>query len=172
MAVLLALLFGSAALAWKLLTRPDPRPTVVVNDAERNAPPYFSVAAAAVDLEVIAPDGRRATTIATSDSSRRLPAAETNVDCGGYGREKESESACTASIIVHEPAMGAWKVVVTSSDSTRGEAVSVGYGGKGFRRSGGFAVRVLVDAHRSVEFSIAVAPEGVSQTSKVTAPPR
>ena len=172
MLILLALLFGSAALAWKLLTKPEPRPQTVINDAERNAPPYFSVAASAVDLEVVGPDGRRATTASVADTAGRLASAEPNVDCGGYGREKESETACTASIIVHEPAMGTWRVIVTSNDSSRGEALNVGYGGKGFRRSGGFPVRFVVDAHRSVSFTIVVAADGVSQTSKVTAPPR
>lgn len=170
MLVLLALLFGSAAVAWKLLTRPEPRPAAGINDPERNAPPYFSVAAAAVDLAVVGPDGWRATTASVADSGKRVPTAESNVDCGGYGREKEAESACTASIIVHEPALGTWHVIVTSNDSTRGGALNVGYGGKGFRRSGGFPVRFLVDAHKSIEFTIVVAAEGVSQTSKVSAP--
>lgn len=165
--VLLALLLGSAALAWKLLTRPEPRPQPVLSDAERDAPPYFSVAAAAVDLAVVGPDGRGATTASVADSSKRVPTAESNVDCGGFGREREAESACTASIVVHEPALGSWRVIVTSNDSTRGGVLNVGFGGKGFRRAGGFPVRFLVDAHRSVAFTIVVAAEGVSQTSSL-----
>ena len=167
MLVLLALLVGSGAIAWKLLTRPEPRPQPAIADAERDTPPYFSVAAAAVDLAVVGPDGRGATTASVADSSPRLPTAESNVDCGGFGRDKEAESACTASIIVHEPAPGSWRVIVTSSDSTRGGVLNVGFGGKGFRRPGGFPVRFFVDAHRSVSFTIVVAAEGVSQTSSL-----
>lgn len=165
--VLLALLFGSAALAWKLLTRPEPRPRPVIADAERDAPPFFSVAAAAVDLAVVGPEGRGATTASVTDTGTRVLTAESNVDCGGFGREKESESACTASIIVHDPALGSWRVIVTSNDSTRGGVLNVGFGGKGFRRSGGFPVRFFVDAHRSMAFTIVVAADGVSQTSSL-----
>ncbi|MCX5767365.1 MAG: hypothetical protein NTZ43_09110 [Gemmatimonadetes bacterium] len=164
---LAGLLFGSAAVAWKLLTRPAPKAAPIVVDVDRNARPYLSVAAAAVDLELIAPDGRRAVTASSLELASRVPLSDAGVDCGGYGREKESESACTASIVVHEPMHGTWRVIVTSTDSTRGETLNIGFGGQGFRRSGGFPVRLMVDAHQSVEFTIGVMPEGVSQTSRV-----
>ena len=118
-------------------------------------------------MELIAPDGRRALTATPLDLGARVPLSDAGVDCGGYGREKESESSCTASIVVREPMHGTWRVIVTSTDSSRAETMNIGFGGVGFRRSGGFAVRLIVEANQSVEFTIGVMPEGVSQTSRV-----
>ena len=79
--VLLVLFFGGAVgLAWKLITRPPP-PRVVARPA---APPevgFFSVAGAAVDLEVFAPDGRHTSPVAGADTSMKIALSDGHVEC-------------------------------------------------------------------------------------------
>ena len=64
-----AILIGSAALAWKGLTKPEARPKQVIVDKDKLGPGMLTVAVAAVDLELIAPDGRRVHTASKTDTS-------------------------------------------------------------------------------------------------------
>ena len=162
---------GATAVAWKLITLPPPRPKPKP-PVERSGPGYFTVAAAAVDVEVAAPDGRRTSTAAHADSAARIPDSEAAVDCGGFGRMRESNEACSASVMIRNPAFGAYRVIATATDSTRFETLTVGYGGSTFRRSGAFTVRLRVEPRHPVEFSVSVSPEGVSQRSKPQETPR
>jgi len=163
-----AVVVASSALAWKFLTRPQrrPEPTRLASD-DRNGPGYVTVAGAAVDVEIVAPDGRRTSTAGRAEADdQRIPDSDGAVDCGGYGRQRESESACSASVMVRNPAFGAYRVVVSSADSARAETITVGYGGSTFRRSGAFSVRVIVGPKHAVEFGIIVSEEGASQRSQ------
>ena len=169
---------GASALAWKLITMlPAPAKRVRPKNDDRNGPGYLIVAAQAVEVEVVADNGRRlgtaaATSVAGADSATKIPDSEALVDCGGYGRVRESDTACSASITIHSPALGAYRIVISSPDSVRGEAVTVGYGGVTFGRSGGFSVKVVVGPGKPSEFVINLASEGASLRSepKMTPP--
>jgi hypothetical protein len=165
----LAVIVASSAVAWKLLTAPPPRakPPVL---AERTGPGYVVVAGEAVDVEVVAPDGKRTSTSSRADTTLRIPESDGSVDCGGYGRQKESQTACSASVMVRNPAFGEYHVVISSPDSARGETITVGFGGSTFRRNGGFSVRVVVGPQRPTDFTITVAAEGASQRSQPKTP--
>jgi hypothetical protein len=165
--VLLGVFAGAAAIAWKLLMKPPERPKPQQLASEHSGPGYLVVAGAAVDLELIAPDGRRVVTAIRADTEPASAAGdEAKVDCSGYGYERESNSTCTASVTLQNPAPGDYRVVVTSSDSLRGETLNVGWGGATFRRSGGFAVPVIVEPGHPVAFTIIVAHEGASMRTQ------
>jgi len=152
---------------WGTLTTP-PRPKPVqALPSDRSGPGYFAVAGAAVDLEIVAPDGRRATTAAHSDTAGRIPGSHGSVECAGFGVMRESQAACAASLTVWNPVHGAYRVVVFATDSARAETLNLGYGGATFRRSGGFSVRVSVAPGQPVEFGVTVNRDGVSQRSRV-----
>lgn len=162
---------AASAIAWKMLTKPPPRekPRVL---ADRTGPGFIAVAGEAVDLEIFAPDGHHTSTASQADTSMNIPQSDGSVDCGGYGRERESETACSASVLVHNPAFGQYRVVVSSADSVRGETIVLGFGGSTFKRNGGFSVRVIAGPKRPTDFAITVAEEGVSLRSqpKMTPP--
>ncbi|HVT39559.1 MAG TPA: hypothetical protein VHE78_10975 [Gemmatimonadaceae bacterium] len=163
--VLLVLLFaGAAALSWTLLSRPTAREQAgrVVAPME---PGFFSVAGSAVDIDVVAPDGRHTPTASPADSASIIPASEGHVECDNYGDPHSTEANCTASVVVKRPAYGEYHVVVSSAD-TRSETLNVGWGGEGFRRAGGFDVRVVLEARGSTSFTVIVAPEGASLRSQ------
>jgi hypothetical protein len=164
-----AVIVAASAIAWKMITAPPPRakPPVL---ADRTGPGFVAVAGEAVDIEVIAPDGKRTSTSAGADTTVRIPESDGSVDCGGYGRARESQTACSASVMLRSPAFGEYRVVVSSPDSARGETITVGYGGSTFRRTGGFSVRVVVGPQRPVDFAITVAAEGASQRSQPKMP--
>jgi hypothetical protein len=154
---------GSAALAWKGLTKPQPRPQPAFVQTDRLGPGVLTVAVAAVDLELLAPDGRRVHTAARTDTSiSPAPGAEGRVDCVGYGGGKEDESECTATITLQNPVWGDYKLRVSSPD-LRGETVTVGWTGSTFTRSGAMSVPITVQARQTVEFTVIVAAEGASQ---------
>ena len=156
-------LTGSAALAWKGLTRPQPRPKQVIVDPDKLGPGMLTVAVAAVDLELIAPDGRRVHTASKSDTSiTPAPGAEGRVDCAGFGSGKQDDSECTATITLQNPVWGDYKLRVSSPD-LRGETITIGWTGSTFPRPGATSVDVTVQPHQTVEFTIIVAPEGASQ---------
>ena len=92
--------------------------------------------------------------------------SEGSVDCGGFGRARESQTACSASVMVRNPAFGEYHIVISSPDSARGETITVGFGGSTFKRTGGFSVRVVVGPQRPADFTITVAAEGASQRSQ------
>ncbi|HXE81992.1 MAG TPA: hypothetical protein VN513_01525 [Gemmatimonadales bacterium] len=156
-------LTGSAALAWKGLTRPQPRPKQVIVDPDKLGPGLLTVAVAAVDLELIAPDGRRVHTASKTDTSiTPAPGAEGRVDCAGFGSGKQDDSECTATITLQNPVWGDYKLRVSSPD-LRGETITIGWTGSTFPRPGATSVDVTVQPHQTVEFTVIVAPEGASQ---------
>lgn len=156
-------LTGSAALAWKGLTRPQPRPKQVIVDPDKLGPGMLTVAVAAVDLELIAPDGRRVHTASKTDTAiTPAPGAEGRVDCAGFGSGKQDDSECTATITLQNPVWGDYKLRVSSPD-LRAETVTIGWTGSTFPRPGATSVEVTVQPHQTVEFTMIVAPEGASQ---------
>jgi hypothetical protein len=157
------ILVGSAALAWKGLTKPQAGPRETIVQADRLGPGVLTVAVAAVDLELIAPDGRRVHTASRSDSSiTPAPGAEGRVDCAGFGSGKQDDSECTATITLQNPAWGDYKLRLSSPD-LRGETVTIGWMGSTFTRSGATSIGVTVQPRQTMEFVVIVAPEGVSQ---------
>ncbi|MFI5311126.1 MAG: hypothetical protein ACHQQ3_07845 [Gemmatimonadales bacterium] len=168
-----AVVVVASAVAWKALTAPGARPKAKPPvSADRTGPGYLVVAAEAVDIDVIAPDGRHTTTgthadsAARADSTTLIPESSGTVDCAGYGRSRESDSACSANVMLQHPAFGTYRVVIASTDSVRGEAVTVGYGGATFSRNGGFTVHVVARPGRPAEFVITLAAEGASLRSE------
>ena len=158
-----AVLIASAALAWKSLTKPQPRPRQTIVQTDRLGPGVLTVAVAAVDLELIAPDGRRVHTAARTDTSiTPSPGVEGRVDCAGFGSGKQDDTDCTATITVQNPVWGDYKLRVSSPD-LRGETITIGWTGSTFSRSGATSVGVTVPPRQTVEFSVIVAPEGASQ---------
>jgi hypothetical protein len=154
---------GSAALAWKALTKPQARAKQVIVQADRLGPGVLTVAVAAVDLELIAPDGRRVHTASRRDTSiTPAPGAEGRVDCAGFGSGKQDDSECTATITLQNPVWGDYKLRVSSPD-LRGETITLGWTGSTFSRSGATSVGITVQPRQTVEFAVIVAPEGVSQ---------
>jgi len=158
-----AVLTGSAALAWKALTKPVARPKQVIVQADRLGPGVLTVAVSAVDLELIAPDGRRVHTASRRDTSiTPMPGAEGRVDCAGFGSGKQDDSECTATITLQNPVWGDYKLRV-SSPELRAETIVIGWTGSTFTRSGATSVGITVQPRQTMEFSVVVAPEGASQ---------
>ena len=156
-------LVGSAALAWKGLTKPQPRPKQVIVQTDRLGPGVLTVAVSAVDLELIAPDGRRVHTASRRDTSITPAAgAEGRVDCAGFGSGKQDDSDCTATITLQNPVWGDYRLRVTSPD-LRGETITIGWTGSTFTRSGATSVGITVPPRQTMEFVVIVAPEGASQ---------
>jgi hypothetical protein len=150
----------------KVLAKPVARPKATYVDPEQTARPYLTVAGMGVDIEVVSPDGRRAATGASADSAApRIAEADSRVDCSGYGQPNATESTCSASVIVPNPEFGDYRVIVSSS-APRGLAVTWGWGGSAFRRSGGGDARVIVEPRAPVSFTLIVAPDGVSQKTQ------
>jgi hypothetical protein len=155
-------LAGSAALAWKSLTKPEPRAKQVIVDKDKLGPGTLTVAVAAVDLELIAPDGRRVHTSKSDTSVAPAPGAEGRVDCAGFGSGKQDDTECTATITLQNPVWGDYKLRVSSPD-LRGETITVGWTGSTFPRPGATSVNITVQPHQTMEFTMIVAPEGASQ---------
>ncbi len=150
----------------KVLARPVEPPKPVYVDPEQTARPYLTVAGMGVDIEVVGPDGGRAFTGALPDSAAApIPGADARVDCSGYGQPSATESVCSASVLIPNPAFGDYRVIV-SANSPRGLPVTWGWGGASFRRSGGGDARVIVEPRAPVTFTLIVAPEGVSQRTQ------
>jgi hypothetical protein len=160
--LLLMLVFGaSAAVAWKLLTT-RPLPRAAAKPPPPPEPGFVSVAGAAVDLEVFAPDGKHTRTGTVVDSAAaKIPESEGRVDCDNYGDPHATEANCTASVMIRHPAYGSYRIVATSADK-RTEVLNIGFGGDRFARAGGFDVHVTVAPGRPATFTVSVAPEGAS----------
>ena len=159
----IAVLAGSAALAWKGLTKPQPRPKQVIVQTDRLGPGVLTVAVAAVDLELIAPDGRRVHTASRRDTSiTPMPGAEGRVDCAGFGSGKQDDSECTATITLQNPVWGDYKLRVSSPD-LRAETIVIGWTGSTFTRAGATSIGITVQPRQTMEFSVIVAAEGASQ---------
>ena len=154
-----------ATLGFKTLSKPQPRPKTVIVDSSRFGPGILTIAVAAVDIELIAPDGRRVHTASRSDTLiSPAPGAEGKVDCAGFGNGKQDDTECTAVITLQNPVFGDYKIRVTSP-VLRGETITVGWVGSTFTRSGGTSIAVTAQPKQTVEFSVIVAPEGASQKS-------
>jgi len=153
-------------LAWIGLTRPPdgrraaPRRVAPANDSLA----FVSVAGEGVDLELIAPDGRRAST-AGGSAAPRIPASDASVDCPGYSEPGGTEAACTASIKVSEPAAGDYVVVVHSA-RPRALVVNVGWATTSQLKRGGFDVRVQAGPGTPSSFTIAAFRDGVTQRTE------
>ena len=162
--VLVAGFAGAVMVSWSVITRtpkaPDAKPRATTPE-----PAYLSVAGAAVDLEVFAPDGRHTGTLGTPDSSTTIRDAQGHVDCDNYGDPRATEASCTASVLIRRPAFGDYRVIATSPDR-RAETLTVGFGGDGFGRAGGFDVRVVLQPAVPVAFTVMVTAEGVSLRSQ------
>ena len=155
---------GAMMISWSIITRTPTAP----GSKPRATPPetaFLSVAGAAVDLEVFAPDGRHTGTLGSPDSSTTIRDAQGHVDCDNYGDPKATEASCTASVLIRRPAFGDYRVIATSPDR-RAETLTVGVGGDGFRRAGGFDVRVTLQPAVPVTFTVLVTEEGVSLRSQ------
>lgn len=161
-----AALVAASVILGKVLAKPVARPKAVYIDPEQVARPYLTVAGMGADIEVVAPDGRRAFTGTSTDSAApRILEADPRIDCGGYGQPNATESVCSASVIIPNPEFGEYKVIV-SSNASRGLSVTWGWGGTSFRRSGGGDTRVVVEPRAPVSFTLIVASDGVSQKTQ------
>jgi hypothetical protein len=154
--------------AWLLLIRPPQRETqrpvrtVVAADDSLG---FFSVAGEGIDLEIIAPNGSRASTSGVAGASARIEGAESSVDCPDFAPSGRREVPCTASILIRAPLPGDYWVV-SRSGAIRSSVLSVGWATKSDARRGAFAVTVQVAAGGATSFSVIVARDNVSQRSE------
>jgi hypothetical protein len=173
----LALVALSAALgylAWRSLIVPSGRraePPLPLVDPARDSLEFFAVAGAAVDLAVIAPDGRRATSGDAIAESGRIPRSEGRLDCPNPASPIEAERVCTASVEIRFPASGTYRIIASARDA-RYETLNVGWGTHVARRGGAFDVPVQVTPAQPAEFAVIVARDGVSQRTVPRAPAR
>jgi hypothetical protein len=168
-------LLGVAAVGygtWRLMAnefRPEKTRPVAVASPKHLGPDTLetvAVTGAAIDLTVIAPDGRRATTSVRGDSAgQKIPGADPNVDCAGYGAKDATESVCTASVTLNRPVLGDYRVIVTSRD-IQGQTLNIGWSLAGNVKSGGFNVRVNVEPNAPIEFTIILSLDGASLRSE------
>lgn len=161
-----ALLFGAGALAWLLLTKKPPKAAPLRTLAEPVGPAYLNLAAADVGIEFIGPDS--STVLVPAERRlglRPMPNADGKVDCNDVGSVAAGDSSCTMSIALREPPFGDYRVVVSAA-RPQVEIMTIGWGGEGFQRNGGLSVKLIVDPRSPVEFTLIVAPEGVSQRTE------
>ncbi len=162
-ALVAGVLFGVSVVLAKQLTKPLPRePQKIPSD--RTETPHLTLAGDAVDLELITPDGQHAFTGNSVDPAitKSMDGVEARVDCSTYGGAKSNEQLCTASILMYRPAMGDYQVIVSGTEQ-RDETVTIGWGGQGFRRSGGLPITVAVVPGKPVALTIRVFEDGVVQ---------
>lgn len=153
--------------AWMLLIRPPgPRQASARRPAPADDPVGFvSIAAEGVDLEIVAPGGRRTATVGGVGADSRIARSESNVDCPGFSAPDGTESACTASIHLGTPDAGDYTVIVRSPAS-RAVVLNLGWASVSESRRGAFDVPVQVSAARAASFAIIVSRDGVSQRSE------
>jgi hypothetical protein len=107
-----------------------------------------------------------ATTSVRGDSAgQKIPGADPNVDCAGYGAKDATESVCTASVTLNRPVLGDYRVIVTSRD-IQGQTLNIGWSLAGNVKSGGFNVRVNVEPNGPIEFTIILSLDGASLRSE------
>jgi hypothetical protein len=156
-------LFGVSVLLAKQLTKPLPRePQKIPSD--RTETPHLTLAGDAVDLELITPDGKHAFTGSSVDPAitKSMDDVEARVDCSTYAGAKSNEQVCTATILMYRPPLGDYKVIVSGAEE-RNETITIGWGGLGFRRSGGLPISVAVVPGRPLTLTIRVFEDGVVQ---------
>ncbi len=153
-------------LAWIGITRP---PGSSKRSARRSAPAndslaFLSVAGDGVELEIVAPDGRRTATSGATGADR-IPGSEGTVDCPRFAAPGASEEECTASISISTPSPGDYTVIVRSTRS-RAIVVNVGWSTVSQLKRGGFDVRVQVAPGRPSAFMIDATRDAVGQRSE------
>jgi len=165
---LAAILAGGIALAWGLLTRDNGReqaprlPTLDKPIGEM----FLTVTVADIGLELTAPDGGKVTVFVPGlPSTSTISDAQPKVDCTDAGGVVAGDSTCTISLQLKRPAFGDYKVRLTAS-AQHLEVLTVGWGGVGFTRNGGLSMKIAAEPRKTLEFTMIVAPEGVSQRTE------
>lgn len=158
--------------AWIVLTRPKPRPGQLARKPYTgpDSVGFLAVAAEGVELEVVAPSGKRGSTVPTLPAAEKLAGAQSQVDCPGFASPNVAEQACTASVTVNTPAPGDYTIVARSA-APKSVILSVGWGSASQTKHGGFDVRVNVPKGGAIGFAVIVARDGVSQRSDPRALP-
>ena len=154
--------------AWILLSRPVKREGQTA--VKRAAPPndslgFMSVAGEGVELEIIAPDGRKTTTNESPSTSTRIARSESAVDCPGVSAPGRKEAACTASIHLGAPSPGDYTIVARSTDA-RASVLNVGWATTSQIQRGGFDVVVQVTRGGATAFTVIVVRDNVSRRSE------
>ena len=165
---LAAILAGGVALAWGLLTRDNGRekaPRLQTLDKPVGEM-FLTVTVADIGLELTAPDGRKVTVfVPGSPNAATIPHAQPKVDCTDAGGLVAGDSTCTVSVQLKKPIFGDYKVRMTAT-AQHVEVLTVGWGGVGFNRNGGLSMKIAAEARKPLEFTMIVAPEGVSQRTE------
>jgi hypothetical protein len=151
-----------------LLTRPPAREgqTAVRRAAPaRDSVGFISVAGEGVELEVLAPDGRRTSTSEAPSSPTRIARSETQVDCPGVPGPGGREPDCTASINLGAPAPGDYTVIARATNA-RASVLTVGWASASQVTRGGFNVTVQVARNGATAFSVVVTRDNVSRRTE------
>jgi hypothetical protein len=154
--------------AWMLLTRPTAREGQTAT--RRMAPAndsmgFLSVAGEGVELEVLAPDGRRTLTSEAPSSPTRIARSETQVDCPGVSGPGRREPDCTASINLGVPLPGDYTIIARAT-SARAAVLTVGWATASQVTRGGFNVTVQVARNGATAFSVIVTRDNVSRRTE------
>lgn len=155
--------------AWIVLTRPRarqgaPRSLSTVHTGPDSVG-FVSVAGEGIELELIAPDGRRTSTSGSIAGEQRIARSEPTVDCQGFVTPGAKEAPCTVSINLTVPATGDYTVIARGSER-RTAVLNVGWATVSQARRGAFDVRVQVGTTGVSSFKIIVSRDGVSQRSE------
>jgi hypothetical protein len=154
--------------AWTMLTAPKKRAgqeaverVVPANDSLG----FISVAGEGVELEIVAPDGKRTSTNEAPSSPTRIARSETLVDCPGVGAPGGKEEECTASIHLGTPIPGDYTIIARATKA-RASVLNVGWATASQIQRGGFDVIVQVARNGATSFRVIVARDNVSQRSE------
>lgn len=165
---LAAILAGGVALAWGLLTKDNGRekaprlPTLDKPVGEM----FLTATVADIGLEITAPDGGKVTVFVPGTPTKSTIAeAQPKIDCTDAGGVVAGDSTCTISVQLKKPAFGDYKVRMTAQ-APHVEVLSIAWGGIGFTRNGGLSMKIAAEAKKPLEFTMIVAPEGVSQRTE------
>ncbi len=165
---LAAILFGGGALAWGLLTRGSGRekaPRLETLDKPVGEM-FLTVTVADLGVELTAPDGGKVVVFVPGAAPRNtIPDAQPKIDCTDAAGIVAGDSTCTISIQLKKPAFGDYRVRVTAA-APHVEVLTVGWGGIGFHRNGGLSMKIAAETRKPLEFTMIVAPEGVSQRTE------
>ena len=165
---LTAILAVGVALAWGLLTRENGRekaPRLATLDKPVGEM-FLTITVADIGLELTAPDGRSVKIFVPGvPNVATIADAQPRVDCTDAGGVVAGDSTCTISVQLKRPAFGDYKVRMTAA-AQHVEVLTVGWGGVGFNRNGGLSMKIAAEARKPLEFTMIVAPEGVSQRTE------
>jgi hypothetical protein len=163
-----AILAGGVALAWGLLTKDNGREKAPrLQTLDKPVGEMFLTATVAdIGLELTAPDGGKVSVFVPGSATKSSIAdAQPKIDCADAAGVVAGDSTCTISVQLKKPAFGDWKVRLTAA-SPHVEVLSIAWGGIGFNRNGGLALKIAAEAKKPLEFTMIVAPEGVSQRTE------